>query len=226
MPDTAVDALRSGTLRTELAGEAVTLLPHKAMFWPRRKTLFIADYHLGKVAAFRDAGLPLPAGTTSQAIQRLSACIAATGADHVVLLGDFLHSKAARAPKTLARFAQWRCEYSQLALTLVRGNHDDKAGDPPPDWNIRCVEEGEVLTPFLLAHHPGALVGGHALCGHIHPAVRLTEPGGTGLALPCFWLRAGYAVLPAFGEFTGSAVVRPVKGDRCFVIAGDRVLAV
>jgi len=213
-------------LDTELAGEAVTLLPDKAMFWPRGKTLFIADYHLGKVAAFRDAGLPLPSGTTTQAVNRLSACIAATGAEHLVFLGDFLHSKSARAPKTLARFAEWRCEYSQVAVTLVRGNHDDKAGDPPAEWNIRCVEEGEMLPPFVLAHHPGALVGGLALCGHIHPAVRLSDPSGPGLTLSCFWFKQDYAVLPAFGEFTGSAVVRPVKGDRCFVVAGDRVIAV
>lgn len=226
MPDAAIVSARGAALTTELAGEGVTLLPDKAMFWPRGKTLFIADYHLGKVAAFRDAGLPLPAGTTTQAVNRLSACIMATGAEHIVFLGDFLHSKAARAPKTLARFAEWRREYSQVAMTLVRGNHDDKAGDPPAEWNIRCVEEGEVLAPFLLAHHPGALVGGYALCGHIHPAVRLSDPGGTGLTLPCFWMRPDHAVLPAFGEFTGSAVVRPVKGDRCYVIAGDRVIAV
>ncbi len=213
-------------LQTELAGESVTLLADKAMYWPRLKTLFIADYHLGKVAAFRDAGLALPAGTTTRAVDRLSACIDATGAEHIVFLGDFLHSKAARAPRTLARFAEWRSEYSQVAMTLVRGNHDDKAGDPPDAWNIRCVEEGEVMTPFMLAHHPGALVGGYALCGHIHPAVRLTDPTGPGLTLACYWLKPDHAVLPAFGEFTGSAMVRPVKGDRCFVIAGDRVLAV
>lgn len=213
-------------LRTELAGEAVALLVDKAMYWPRGKTLFIADYHLGKVAAFRDAGLPLPSGTTTHAVNRLSACIEATGAEHVVFLGDFLHSKSGRAPKTLARFGEWRCEYSQVAMTLVRGNHDDKAGDPPAEWNIRCVEEGEMLSPFVLAHHPGALVGGHALCGHIHPAVHLTDPAGPGLTLACFWMKPDHAILPAFGEFTGSALVRPVQGDRCFVIAGDRVLAV
>jgi DNA ligase-associated metallophosphoesterase len=222
MSDTALTTI----LDTELAGEAVSLMAEKAMYWPRGRTLFIADYHLGKVAAFRDAGLPLPAGTTTHAVNRLSGCIAATGAEHVVFLGDFLHSKAARAPRTLARFAEWRREYSQVAMTLVRGNHDDKAGDPPDEWNIRCVEEGERLAPFLLAHHPGALVGGYALCGHIHPAVRLSDAGGAGLTLPCFWMRPDHAVLPAFGEFTGSATVRPVKGDRCYVIAGDRVLAV
>ncbi len=214
-----------GALQTELAGEPVWLLADKAIFWPRGSTLFIADYHLGKVAAFRDAGLPLPAGTTTQAVTRLAACVEATRAERIVFLGDFLHSKAARAPRTLARFAEWRSEYSHLSLVLVRGNHDDHAGDPPPEWGIRCVDEGESLAPFILAHFPGALVGGYALCGHLHPAVRLSD-GADGLTLPCFWMRPDHAVLPSFGEFTGSAPVRPVKGDRCFVVAGDRVLAV
>jgi hypothetical protein len=36
-----------------LAGETLRLLPDKALYWPRQQTLFIADAHFGKVAAFR-----------------------------------------------------------------------------------------------------------------------------------------------------------------------------
>jgi metallophosphoesterase superfamily enzyme len=47
-------------------GERFVLLPEKAAFWPAMKTLFVADFHLGKAASFRRAGIPLPPGTKRQ----------------------------------------------------------------------------------------------------------------------------------------------------------------
>jgi DNA ligase-associated metallophosphoesterase len=168
----------------------------------------------------------LPAGTTTRLVERLARSVESTGADTVVFLGDFLHSKAGRAPRTLERFAAWRDGCGGLKLRLVRGNHDARAGDPPVEWGFDCVEEGEVAGPFVLAHHPGALVGGYALSGHIHPAVYIAERAGPGMRLPCFWMARDYAVLPAFGEFTGTAVVEPEAGDRVFVVADDEVIEV
>ena len=111
-------------------------------------------------------------------------------------------------------------------MTLVRGNHDRKAGDPPEHWAMRCIEEGATAGPFVLNHEPGAARGGYALAGHIHPAVRLSAQGEASLRLPCFWFAKRHGVLPAFGAFTGSAVVRPRAGDQVFVIAEEEVLRV
>ena len=98
-------------------------------------------------------------------------------------------------------------------LHVVRGNHDVKAGDPPEAWGVRCIEAGEALGPFILNHEPGPSSGGYALSGHIHPAVRLSASGESSLRLPCFWFAASYGVLPAFGAFTGTAEIRPRRGD-------------
>jgi len=46
------------------------------------------------------------------------------------------------------------------------------------------------------------------------------------LRLPCFWFGDAVGVLPAFGAFTGSAEVRPKRGDQVFVIAEEEVLKV
>ncbi len=46
------------------------------------------------------------------------------------------------------------------------------------------------------------------------------------LKLPGFWFGPRVGVLPAFGEFTGGAVVTPRPGDRVFVVAGDQVVPV
>jgi len=144
----------------------------------------------------------------------------------VVFLGDFLHSAEARAARTLERFTAWREAHDGVNLTLVRGNHDRKAGDPPAEWRIDCVDAGASLGPFVLNHEPGASRAGYALAGHIHPAVRLSGDGDESLRLPCFWFAKRHGVLPAFGAFTGSAVVRPRPGDRVFVIAEEEVVRV
>jgi uncharacterized protein len=210
----------------DLAGERVVLLAERAMYWPARGALFVADFHLGKAASFRSAGIPLPAGTTGENVERLGRAIDRTGARHVVFLGDFLHSAAGRAERTFERFAAWRDTHAAVAMTLVRGNHDVKAGDPPAEWRVECVEAGGVLGPFVLNHEPGASRAGYALAGHIHPAVRLSAAGEASLRLPCFWFGARYGVLPAFGAFTGNAEVRPRRGDQVFVIAEQEVLQV
>ena len=209
-----------------VAGEKLVLLPEKVAYWPAKKALFVADFHLGKAASFRRAGIPLPPGTTSENVERLGRAIDRTSASHVVFLGDFLHSKDGRAESTFTRFAAWREARRGVELTIVRGNHDKKAGDPPAAWNVRCIEAGEALGPFVLNHEPGASRGGYALAGHIHPAVRLSACGEKPLRLPCFWFGARYGVLPAFGAFTGNAEVLPRRGDQVFVIAEQEVLQV
>jgi DNA ligase-associated metallophosphoesterase len=211
-------------LECTVAGERLQLLADRAAYWPSQRTLFVADYHLGKAASFRSAGIPLPPGTTTENVERLERAVAGTGASRVVFLGDFLHSAAGRAPRTLARFADWRAARPDVALTLVRGNHDARAGDPPAEWRLDVTDAGSRLGPFVLNHEPGASRGGYALAGHIHPAVRLRDGADASLRLPCFWFAARYGVLPAFGAFTGTAVVRPRRGDQVFVIADGEVV--
>src|SRR5690606_34594662 len=128
-----------------------------------------------KAARFRAAGIALPRGTTEDNLARLDAALPGRAVDELVLLVDFLHSAQGRAAGTLAEFARWRASRPGLAVTLVRGNHDDRAGDPPADWDFRCVNPGEARGPFALVHEPAPARGGYALAGHVHPAVRLSE---------------------------------------------------
>ena len=209
----------------EIQGERLQLLPERAAWWPGGGVLFVADFHLGKAASFRRSGIPVSEATTDENLQRLGDALDKTGAAKLVILGDFLHSRDGRSAETFARFRRWRGSRALLSITLVRGNHDDRAGDPPSDWGIECVDPGTGLGPFGLVHEPAPVRGGYALAGHIHPAVRLTETGRQSLRLPCFWFGARVGVLPAFGAFTGSAVVRPKRGDQVFVIAEGEVIA-
>jgi uncharacterized protein len=210
----------------EIAGETLELHAEKALFWPRTSTLFIADIHFGKVAAFRAQGLALPPGSTSKALARLDRVIADTHATKIIFLGDFLHNQDARADATFARIADWRARNASLDITLVRGNHDLKAGDPPREWKMHVVQEGETIAPFCLAHHPEPDARGYVLAGHVHPAVRLRGNANDSLRLPCFWFGKEVAILPAFGEFTGTYTVTPKRGERVFVVADGSVVDV
>ncbi len=208
-----------------LAGERVDLLAQRALHWPAASTLFIADLHLGKAAAFRAGGVPLPRGGTQADLARLSALLAATDARRLVVLGDFLHAAAGRVAALDTAFRAWRAHHAALDLVLVRGNHDDRAGDPPAAWDVNVVAEPHPLAPFLACHVPVAPATGYALCGHVHPGVRLHGRGDDTAVLPCYVLGRRRAILPAFGSFTGLARVPPRQGDRFVAIAGRRLFA-
>jgi DNA ligase-associated metallophosphoesterase len=202
------------------------LLPQRAACLPAQGWLLVADLHIGKAHSFRRLGVPVPGGTTAGTLERLSAAVADSGAQHIVFLGDLLHSAGARAPATLAAVARWREAHAGLRLTLVRGNHDGHAGDPPPDWGVDCVDEPwlPAEAPGLaLCHHPQAVPGAYVLAGHTHPAVVLGGRAHERLRLPCFHFGPAVGVLPAFGEFTGMHVLHKAAGDRVFVVSGEAV---
>lgn len=212
--------------RIEVAGEPLVLLPEKAVFQERTGTLLVADAHLGKAAAFRSAAIPLPGGTTTEALLRLSAALERTAARRLLLLGDFFHARSGRASRTLAAIADWRDRHADLPIVLVRGNHDRGSGDPPAEWRFTCCDEPLIEPPFAFRHHPAEENGSYVLAGHIHPAVSLLGFGGQREKLPCFLFGDRVALLPAFGGFTGGASVRPRRGDRVYVIAEDEIVRI
>ncbi len=210
----------------DVRGERLVLLPERAVYWPRRKALLVADTHWGKAAAFRAASVAVPAGTTEDDLGRLDRALRRTGARRLLVLGDLLHARTGRAPATLDAVARWRERNRRLRITLVRGNHDVRAGDPPPEWDFEVVDEPHDLAPFRLRHHPAEKGSEYVLAGHLHPAVRLYGPGDMVERLPCFRFGRAEALLPAFGSFTGTALIHPRPGDRIFVLADGEVIAV
>jgi DNA ligase-associated metallophosphoesterase len=215
----------AGSVTVEAAGERLVLLARKAVFWPRERLLAIADIHFGKAAAFRALGIPVPRGTTSENLDALDALIDATGANHVLFLGDFLHARAAHAAGTQAAMLAWRRCRCDLILTLVRGNHDKHAGDPAELLAIDLVDEPWTVGPLSFCHHPDLDAPGYVLAGHVHPVYVLATRFDA-LRLPCFVLGPRRMILPSFGSFTGGHVVRPEADDRIFITSGEAVHSV
>ena len=216
----------AGAQVVELAGETLWLLPQHAAWWPAAATLMVADVHIGKAAAFRALGQPVPHGTTADNLARLLDLARRYPARELVFLGDFLHARAARTAAVLVALHDWRRAMpSRVRCTLVRGNHDTHAGDPPPELGFDVVTEPLVMPPFALCHEPGARAEGYVLAGHLHPACVLRGRGADALRLPCFVMGGQGMILPAFGAFTGHATVRAGEGERVFVVGGGRVWA-
>jgi DNA ligase-associated metallophosphoesterase len=209
-----------------LQGEQVQLFSERAIFWKRTCTLLIADAHWGKAATMRSAGLPIPGGTTSADLSRLTALRRRTGARRIVFLGDAIHARSGRAAKTLSTLAEWRESQAALELVLVRGNHDQRAGDPPDNLRIHCFDAPLVEPPFVFQHFPAPSPLGYALAGHTHPAVKIHGRAGERLTLACFHFTPEFGTLPAFGSLTGCAIVRPAPEDRVYGIAGSEVIPV
>ena len=210
-------------LAISYAGHTVWLLPEHALWWPEGRVLFVADLHLGKAATYRALGQPVPSGTTQENLRRLSELIDHFQPKQLIFLGDFLHARHARTASVLSQLAAWRENHATLSCTLVRGNHDSRAGDPPTDLGIEVVNEPYLVGPFAACHYPQQHATHAVLAGHTHPVVQLQGPARDRLRLPCFVFERRSAVLPAFGEFTGGHPVAAQPGVQLYVAGGARV---
>jgi len=205
------------------AGEELVAVPERALYWPRERTLFLADLHFGKDATFRQALRWIPPGTTNDDLRRLDAVMARHDVQRLVILGDAFHSEHAGEKATIDVVRAWRSGLS-IEIAMVSGNHDRKALHLAIELRINVLSEGGRLGPWMLRHHPVAKSRVPVLCGHVHPVVTMLGPARESLRLPAFWVQPHQCVLPAFGGFTGGGSIRPGIDDRVLIIAGDRVV--
>jgi DNA ligase-associated metallophosphoesterase len=210
-------------VEVRLGDESLALLASRAALWHARNWLIVADAHFGKAATFRARGVPVPHGTTLETLACLDAAIAGTRPTTLVFLGDLFHAAEAHSEATLSALRAWRRSNPALDLVLIEGNHDRKAGAPPMDLGIRVEQEPWRVDGLAFCHHPRFVPGAHALAGHLHPAVRISGRADDGVRLPCFWIREGLTVLPAFGSFTGGARIAREDGDRVVAIGDGRL---
>lgn len=210
-------------LSIEHHGQVLWLLSDKAIYWPARRALLVADVHIGKAASYRALHQPVPRGTTEATLARLDALLARHDCEQLIILGDFLHARAARAPATLARLQAWRARHRALNIVLIRGNHDRNAGDPPVTLDFEVMNEPWLLEPFALQHEPAPHPSHPVLAGHVHPVFVLRGKARQRLRLPCFLIDGQVSLLPAFGEFTGGWEIAPTGTSRVYLAGADRV---
>jgi DNA ligase-associated metallophosphoesterase len=192
-----------GVLDLFLAGEPMQALAGRALYWPARRRLLIADLHLGKGDILRAAGIAVPSGGTRSDLSRLDGLLQRTGARELWILGDFLHGT--RHPVVERAWLDLRAAHPALAVAVVAGNHDRAL--QPDALGVELLPGDVPDGPFRFRHHPldaPDAGGGHVMCGHVHPVVTL--PGLPG-RYPALLLEPRQTVLPAFSAFTGGCRV-------------------
>lgn len=202
------------------------LLPEKAIYWQKRKTLLVADLHIGKSGHFRKHGIAVPGEVNRSNLANLSHLIDRTSAEHLVILGDLFHSDINREWQ---QFINWRKNYRELEISLVIGNHDILKKKKYHSSIINLFKK-ITMGPFLLIHNLNELENknqaqSYTLSGHIHPAVKLKGKGRQSVKLPCFYFGQHHGILPAFGNFTGTHVIDPKEEDSVYIIADSEIIS-
>jgi uncharacterized protein len=203
-----------------LRNQTLWLSGEKCIFWEERKILILSDLHLGKTGHFRKEGIGVPQNLFKEDMQRLGALLQFFNPEQLLVVGDLFHSHANRENDY---FEKWRKDFPAVDIILVPGNHDILPDEFYSRTNISIAALQYSVDDFLFTHdvadvaEPG---GRYIFSGHIHPGVRLTGAGRQSLQLPCFYFSSNYAVLPAFGNFTGTHIVLPGKKDTVFAMPG------
>lgn len=201
---------------------SLKLLPEGAVCLTDSATLVLADLHLGKSAAFRAKGLPVPEGDNARDLGRMRALVEKTRAARLVIAGDLFHAPSGITPELHAAMDAFLNAIG-IPVTLVVGNHDARVRDIPQ--RLHPVKLLEIANGLVVVHDPADAHGdGLHLCGHLHPIVKIPDGKRTSLRFPCFLKRGNTLVLPSFGSFTGGAVMHSKPEDRIFVTLRDEVI--
>ncbi len=208
-------------LQITVQSEQLYLLPQKAVYWPARRTLILADLHWGKTGHFRKNGIAIPAGTQQADEAKLSSLVRSLNTERLIIAGDMFHSKE---NKEVEQFSHWRSTHNQLAIDLVLGNHDILPDASYTSYGITLHENTLDTGPFVFCHDELCDPRKFYMHGHIHPSITLSGRGRTSMRLACFCMDEEKLVLPSFGSFTGSHKVAPGEYRNIYVIADDEVI--
>jgi DNA ligase-associated metallophosphoesterase len=214
-------------VRVEFGQETWDLLPEKALYHPESQVVVVADLHLGKAEFFQQSGIPASTTDTAMTLKRLSRLIEHCSPRNLILLGDLWHESRGMTRDAREQFRTWCARFPELGIVLLVGNHDPRHGGcgDIPNLTAAHAHAGPGVTQYQ--HYPGEVPGKFVIAGHLHPGLSLRGRARQSLTLPCFWITPRYAVLPAFGVFTGKHPITPTPGqDRCYVVAQDEVVAV
>jgi DNA ligase-associated metallophosphoesterase len=212
-------------VNVDFGGITLRLLHERGVYWPDQGVLFVADTHFGKEATFRHHAIPVPRGGTDGTLRQIASMLDATGAGRLVILGDMFHARSSLSSDVLDSMNRFFEERDRLRCTLVRGNHDARIGSLPSHWPLTIVDPGARIERVSMGHAPSDYEAGMELmlCGHIHPAIRFGV-GDDCIRLACYWQHKQILHLPAIGRFTGTHSIRPLRGDRVWIVTDQEVI--
>jgi uncharacterized protein len=209
-----------------ISGNHFLLCADRTIFWEEEKALILSDLHLGKSGHFRKHGIGIPPDVFKEDLQRLIASIQLHKPEKIIIVGDMFHS---HANKELGLFLKWRNDLPSVEFHLVVGNHDILSLKWYNEAALQLHYNEMVLGDFVFTHdiHEASVrAGKYYFSGHIHPCIQLRGLGKQFIQVPCFYFNRQFAVLPAFGKFTGTYALKIQEEDDVFALAGERVMKV
>ena len=198
----------------------------RALFWPKRNALIVADLHLEKASWFAARGQMLPPHDSLATLENLAALISKTEARELWCLGDNFHDDDGPSRLTPAALVLLKDMTDAVRWTWITGNHDARL---PTSVGGHIVDEAAV-DGLVLRHQADCADKRPELSGHFHPKHR-SVARGRGVTRPCFVEGPTKLILPSFGSLTGGmaandpAIVAPLGGILAIhVPAGDRMV--
>ncbi len=216
------------SIELSLADTPIVLSSDRTAFLPGTRTLLLADLHLGKDSTFRQSGIYVPTGVTEKTLSRWQAAIDHSQPTQCFVLGDIVHAASSLIDAVFDQLDSFLISLqSQVAIHLIVGNHDKSARSRLAELPFASIQSQVDCDGFTLVHDPQEVDANKdpfQIGGHVHPCVRLSARGFAATRLPCFWVRSHSLVLPAFGEFTGGAVVKVADDDDAYMICDNELI--
>ena len=197
------------------------LHPSGALYWVEKKTLMLADVHLGKVAHFRKNGIAVPREAEGAFYKKITLLFNEFEVKRLLFLGDLFHSFQ---NNEWHLFSAW-VKKQQSTLILIEGNHDVIPARKFEQLGMTITSNLSEDT-FYFSHFPSEKEEYFVFCGHVHPGVKLKGAGLQQLKMPCFYQSQNQLILPAFGAFTGLHILTPKESDRIYVTSGKEVMEI
>ncbi len=196
------------------------LTNHRCIYWEEQRSLILSDLHLGKAGHFRKSGIGIPQNIFLEDMQRLLTEVQFFKPERLIVVGDFFHSTDNKEHQL---FERWRNSF-HTDIQLIKGNHDIL----PLKWyqqNGITVQKTMAIGDFSFTHDADCRpASGYCFTGHIHPGITLRGKGKQSLRFACYYFGEKFAILPAFGKFTGISNIKQEVDADIFIITDDNVL--
>jgi putative SbcD/Mre11-related phosphoesterase len=183
------------------------LLPHPAVLLKtgKKKTLVVADPHLGWEVGLQEKGIHVPS-QTPRILQKLKTLLSEHKPDALVFLGDVKYTVVT------AKLGEWQDIpefFSELRnyvddIAIIRGNHDANLEPLLPEDVKLLPATGYIVGDIGLFHghkwpSPKLLGCRSIIMGHLHPVVVFRDPAGFKITRQV-WMKVACKT----GELTGT----------------------
>lgn len=212
-------------MKLTIRDQTCRLLAERAVYWEERKTVILADIHIGKGTTFRKAGIPIPCGIMDDDLVNMAKVIHELSAQECIIVGDLIHAKNGITEEVQIKFAKW-LHSIDCVVHLVVGNHDRSLlKQLPPQWPLQIHKEGLLIEPFYFSHYPIIHEKWFVWSGHLHPKVEISDQYDS-VVLRCFQIFSNHAILPAFGFFVGGSFVKKSGDCKIYAIAKNQIIEI